>query len=62
MGEGKGRKELLRRPNQRHPIESWVKTTDPETEETKAQEQGGYHKTVLAYKECFPYYRKIPQS
>lgn len=60
--EGKGRKELLRRLNQRQTIETWVKTTDPETEETKAQEQGGYHKTVLAYKEYFPYYRKIPQS
>lgn len=49
--------------NQRESCEgSWVKTTDPTTEETKAQELGGNHGTVSAYKEYFPNHTEMPQS
>lgn len=59
----KGRKGLLRRLNQRESCEgSWGRTTDPETEEAKAQGQGGNHKTDSVYKEYFPNRWKIPQS
>lgn len=41
-GGGRGRKGLVRRPSQRESTkDSWATTTAPETEEAKAQDQGG---------------------
>lgn len=60
---GKGGKGLLKKLNQTVSCEGCrVKTADPATEETEAQELGGNHRAVSAYKEYYSNHRGTAHS